>query len=80
MKPIYFILIGLFLVLLGVIIPMLMVVSVIETTLFLGFSSYISSIIGLFLGMWGTFSFVRIERFKRKKKNEEEGYSYKPRS
>jgi len=77
MKPIYFILIGLFLVLLGVIIPLLMVISVIESTLFLGFSSYIVSIIGLFLGMWGAFSYFRIERFRRKKK-EEEGSSYKP--
>lgn len=78
MKPIYFILIGLFLVLLGVFIPLLMVINVVESTLFLGFSSYIVSIIGLFLGMWGAFSYVRIERIKHKKKNEEEGYSYKP--
>ena len=79
MKPIYFILIGLFLVLLGVIIPLLMVINVVESTLFLGFSSYIVSIIGLFLGLWGAFSYVRIERYKHKK-NEENGYSYKPRN
>ena len=73
MKPIHFILLGLFLVLLGVIIPLLMVIKVVESTLFLGFSSYIVSIVGLFLGMWGAFSYVRIERIKHKKRNEEEG-------
>ncbi len=78
MKPIHFILLGLFLVLLGVIIPLLMVIKVVESTLFLGFSSYIVSIVGLFLGMWGAFSYVRIERIKHKKRNEEEGYSYEP--
>ncbi|MCD6475358.1 MAG: hypothetical protein J7K85_03715 [Anaerolineaceae bacterium] len=76
MKPIHFILLGLFLVILGVIIPLLMVIKVVESTLFLGFSSYIVSIVGLFLGMWGAFSYVRIERIKHKKRNEEEGYSY----
>ena len=63
-------------VLLGVIIPMLMVIMVIESTLFIGFVSYIVSIIGLFLGMWGTFSYARVERFRRKKLKEE-GSKYK---
>lgn len=78
MKPIYYIIIGFILVLLGVVLPLLMTISVIESTLFLGFFSYIASIIGLFLGMWGAFSFMRIERIKRKKKDDEQGYRYTP--
>lgn len=66
MKPSTFILIGFVLVVLGVLLPALMVFKVIPSSLFVSFVSYAASIAGLFLGMWGAFSYVRIERYKRK--------------
>lgn len=70
MKPIFMILIGGLLVAAGAILPFLMVLQYIETTFFLSFFSYGASIIGLFLGMWGAFSHLRVERTKLKAKEE----------
>jgi hypothetical protein len=56
------ILLGTGLMLLGVIFPLLMVVKVIEPTLWLSFLSHGCSVIGVFLGFYGVFSYVRIER------------------
>ena len=72
MKPIYFILIGGALVLAGAVLPFLMVLQIIETTFWLSFLIYGASVVGLFLGMWGAFSYVRIERTKLKAKEEYE--------
>ena len=44
---------GLFLMLLGIILPFLMVIQVLESTFFLNFFSWACSVIGLALGMIG---------------------------
>ena len=53
---------GFFLVLLGFVLPFLMVVRVIPSTLFLSFLSFGTSIAGLFLGLIGAAMYVRIYR------------------
>lgn len=70
MRPIYLILIGAVLVIAGMVLPLLMVIQVMQSTLFWLFFSYGASVVGLFLGMWGAFSFVRVERTKLKAKEE----------
>lgn len=47
------IVIGFLLMVLGVVLPLLMVIKVIESTFFLNFFSYGASIVGLFLGSIG---------------------------
>ena len=61
-SPLSLILIGLVLVILGVVLPLLMVLHVIVSTFFLNFFSYTASIAGLFLGMIGAATYVRIHR------------------
>ncbi|MBU4224398.1 MAG: hypothetical protein KKC71_01075 [Chloroflexi bacterium] len=58
------ILIGFFLALIGVILPLLMVVQIIKSTFFLNFFSYGSSVVGLILGLIGAIYFVRLNREK----------------
>ncbi|NSW53305.1 MAG: hypothetical protein HPY85_12440 [Anaerolineae bacterium] len=70
MRPIHYILIGFVLVLAGVAFPFLMVIGVIQPSLWLNFVSYGASVVGLFLGMWGAFSYVRIERRKKDQLDE----------
>jgi len=53
MDPLYIILVGLILVLLGVALPLLMVLQVIRATYCLGFVSFASSIGGVLLGVVG---------------------------
>jgi hypothetical protein len=64
LSPVTIILIGLGLVILGVVLPFLMVLHVIESTFFLNFFSYGASLVGLFLGLIGSAGYVR----QRKKK------------
>ncbi|MEX2161118.1 MAG: hypothetical protein WD751_04310 [Anaerolineales bacterium] len=52
-RPWTLILIGFLLCLLGIVLPLLMVIRVLESTFFLNFFSFTSSMIGLFLGMIG---------------------------
>jgi hypothetical protein len=72
MKPIFMILIGGVLAASGVVIPFLMVLDMMERSLFWMFFSYGASVIGLFLGMWGAFSYMRVERTKLKAKEDYE--------
>jgi len=44
---------GFVLMMAGWIFPFLMVIHVIPSTFFLNFMSYIASVLGLFLGIWG---------------------------
>ncbi len=44
---------GFILLTLGWVLPLLMVLHVLPSTLFLNFFSYIASVLGLFLGIWG---------------------------
>ena len=61
-QPWKLIVIGFVLVLLGFVLPFLMVVRVLESTLFLNFLSYGASVGGLFLGLIGAAMYVRIRR------------------
>jgi hypothetical protein len=64
-SPVTIILIGLFLVILGVALPFLMVLHVIESTFFLNFFSYGASLVGLFLGLIGSARIVSSRRNKK---------------
>jgi hypothetical protein len=57
-------LIGFFMALAGVILPLLMVIGVLESTFFLNFFSYTISTLGVFLGIIGTAMYVRENRRK----------------
>ncbi len=56
------ILVGFVLSLLGVILPLLMVTHIIQSTFFINFVSYIASVVGLFLGIIGAASYIREHR------------------
>ncbi len=56
--------IGVVLLLLGFILPMLMVMQVVQSTLFLNFFSYIASVAGLMLGVIGLVFMT--SRYRRK--------------
>ncbi len=58
-------LIAFFFVLLGVVLPFLMVMDVLESTYFLNFFSFIISLIGVVIGVIGSAFFVRINRGDR---------------
>jgi pilus assembly protein TadC len=64
-SPKKLIFIGAGLLLLGVLIPFLIVLDVLESTFFLNFSAYACQVSGLFIGMYGTFATVKIFRGKR---------------
>lgn len=61
-NPITLIVIGFFLVLLGFLLPLLMVIQVLESTLFLNFLAFTASVAGLYLGIIGAASYVRAKR------------------
>ncbi len=61
-RPVQLILIGFVLVVIGAVFPFLMVIQVLQSTLFLNFFSYIASIVGLFLGVYGSATYVRMKR------------------
>jgi len=54
--------IGFLLVLLGVVLPFLMVMKVLESTFFLNFFSFIISLMGVVIGVIGSAYYVRINR------------------
>jgi len=64
LQPWKIILIGFLLVLLGFLIPFLMVIDIIEANLLLSFLSHGASVAGLFLGLIGAASYVRLGRGK----------------
>jgi len=64
-SPRRLILAGFVLVTLGFVIPLLMVISVLESTLLLNFVAYGASISGLFLGVIGTMQIVKRRKHKR---------------
>jgi cytochrome c biogenesis protein CcdA len=61
-QPNYLFIIGFVLVLVGFILPFLMVLKVIEATFFLSFLSFITSIVGLFLGIIAVGFYIRDRR------------------
>jgi len=62
LSPVQLILIGFILSVMGVVLPLLMVIHIIESTFFINFVSYISSVVGLFLGIIGAASYIREHR------------------
>jgi hypothetical protein len=64
LSPVKVILIGLSLAILGVVIPFLMVLHVIQSTFFLNFFSYGSSTVGLILGVIGASMYARLKKKK----------------
>lgn len=53
---------GFFLLVLGVVLPFLMVLQILESTLFLNFFSFIAQFLGLIVGFIGAMSIVRRNR------------------
>lgn len=51
--PKYLLIVAVFLLVLGFILPFLMMAQIIESTFFLNFLAYISSVVGLFVGFIG---------------------------
>ena len=64
-RPLSFIIIALFLLLAGAVIPFLMFIRVLESTFFVNFAAYVLSVAGLFLGVLGIAMFVGDARSKR---------------
>jgi len=62
----YIILIGFVMVVAGAVLPFLMVMRILPSTIFLNFFSYGASVMGLFLGLIGCAYFVRYRRSKNK--------------
>ena len=61
-SPRLFVSLGLTLMLLGIILPFLMLIHVLESTFFLNFFSWGSSVGGLFMGIIGVATWVRTRR------------------
>ena len=61
-SPRFILIVGLILMLLGIILPFLMVIHVIESTFFLNFFSWGASVVGLALGMIGVATYVKIKK------------------
>lgn len=59
------VILGFFLVLLGFVVPFLMVLQIIQAGFLLSFLSYAASIAGLFLGIIGAASYIRLDKRKR---------------
>lgn len=65
--------VGTFLLILGAALPFLMVMHIVESTFFLNFLSYGSSVLGLLLGTVG----LGLYQVKRKKKRDQDDNFYK---
>lgn len=63
-SPWKIILLGFILVMLGVLFPLLMVLQVLESTLFLNFFSFLSSVAGIIVGFIGMTFIVKLDRNK----------------
>jgi hypothetical protein len=61
-SPRNLIILGILMMLAGVILPFLMVTKVLESTFFLNFFSYISSVIGMLIGIIGVATYSRTSR------------------
>ncbi|NJC97290.1 MAG: hypothetical protein C3F07_02135 [Anaerolineales bacterium] len=61
-NPRFLLVFGLFLMLLGIVLPFLMVIQVLESTFFLNFFSWGASVAGLSLGTVGFAMYARIRK------------------
>lgn len=66
-SPARLILLGFVLLMIGVCVPFLMLLQLLESTLFLSFLSYLSSVAGLVIGIVGAALYTRAERQRRRK-------------
>ena len=66
-SPARLILLGFVLLMIGVCVPFLMLLKLLESTLFLSFLAYLSSVAGLVLGIAGAAMYSRDERQRRRK-------------
>lgn len=62
LKPAQMIWIGLVFMVMGVILPLLMVMKILPSSILLGLVSYTLSVIGMFVGMIGAFTYVKESR------------------
>jgi len=62
--PVRMIILGIVLLVAGIVLPLLMVVKVVESTFFLNFLSYGMSMVGSIIGIAGAAFFVRFNRKK----------------
>ena len=58
-SPRFLLILGLFLMLLGIVLPFLMVIHVVPSTFLLNFFSWGASVVGLALGMIGVATYVK---------------------
>ena len=65
LTPKQMIIIAVVLLILGALLPFLMVMDVVESTFFMNFLAYVCQVSGLFVGMLGIFTTVRINRKKK---------------
>lgn len=64
LTPVRMMVLAFFLMLVGVVLPLLMVIRVVEPTFFLSFISYASSLAGMVLGVVGAAYYVSFHRRK----------------
>lgn len=64
LTPVRMLILGFILVIAGVVLPFLMVMQVLESTLFLNFFSYTISLLGVIFGGFGATGLVRYNRRK----------------
>lgn len=62
LRPAQMIWIGLILLVLGVILPLFMVIKILPSSILLGMFSYTLSVIGMFVGTIGAFTYVKEKR------------------
>jgi hypothetical protein len=62
LSPVKLIIIGLVLLVLGVILPLLMVLQLLESTFFLNFFAFTVSLVGMILGFVGTTQYIATHR------------------
>ena len=62
LTPTRLILIAILLLVIGVVLPFLMVMEVIESTLFLNLISFLVSLVGVIMGVIGSAYYVRLKR------------------
>jgi hypothetical protein len=65
MNPKYMLLIAFLLLLVGIVLPMLMTLQLLESTFFLNFLSFGASLVGLILGFLGAMSIAARNRNRR---------------
>jgi hypothetical protein len=65
-KPVRLMVFGFLGLLLGVVLPFLMVLRILEPSFLLSFIAFAASVGGMFLGSFGAFSYARIKRAERR--------------